>query len=377
MRGTLKYHGAATGRWTGHGFQPQNLPRPTLENFDIDAAIAAVLAGDLERVRKIGAPLAVVSELLRSMITAAPGHVLIAGDFSTIESRILAWLAGEAWKIDTFQRFDATNDPALDPYLIAATRNFKRPIAPSDDASRHTGKLCELSFQYGGALGAWRRFDNSDAHSDRDVERFRDEWRAAHPATTQFWRRLAGSAKKALRTGQRIALGNLAFVPERAALQLVLPSGRCIAYPEARLVPGNFDNTLDVAFQDNARGGWNETRGWFGVFVENVVQAIARDLLVAAMWRLEHAGYPIVLHVHDECVAEVPEGRGNVEEFRRLMIEAPAWAAGLPIAAKGRTGQRYSKPTKSRTDAQVVELERQAVAAAGIDFEKREYADDF
>jgi DNA polymerase len=320
LRGTLRSHGAGTGRWSGRGFQPQNIKRS--ESEDIVGAVAAVLAGDLDGVRELGSPLGIIRDTMRSMICAAPGHTLVAGDFSTVEARILAWLANETWKLDVFRQYDVTGDPALDFYLVAASQALRRPVAPDDEAGRHVGKMCELAFGFGGALGAWRRFD-ADEHTDHEVNAFVQRWRQSHPATTRFWRRLESAIKRTVRTGERGTLGNLAFELEHGTLRIVLPSGRCICYPEARLVPGKFANTTQVTFKDNAKGGWNDVRAWHGTFTENVVQAIARDLLVAAMWQAERAGYPVVLHVHDEIVCEVPKGFGSADEFHRLMTEPP------------------------------------------------------
>ena len=152
----------------------------------------------------------------------------------------------------------------------------------------------------------------------------------------------------------------------------MLPSGRRICYPQARLVPGKFAGTTQVMFKDNARGGWNDVTGWHGTLVENVVQAVARDLLAAAMRRIEHAGYPIVLHVHDEIVCEVAADHADAAEFHRLMIEPPSWAAGLPIAAKVGIGERYSKSkTKPPSEAPVLE------AVPAMDESKKVYVDDF
>jgi DNA polymerase bacteriophage-type len=348
LRGTLRYHGAATGRWSGRGFQPQNLKRP--ETDDIDGAINAVASGDLERVRKLGSPLAVIGDISRALIAAAPGHVMIAGDFTTIEARILSWLAGETSKLDVFRRYDATGDPALDCYLVTASQVLRRPVAPDDEAGRHVGKMCQLAFGFGGALGAWRRFD-ADGHTDAEVNGFVQRWRQSHPATTRFWRSLESAIRRTVRTGERGTLGSLAFEFADGTLRIVLPSGRCICYPEARLAPGKFEDTTQVTFKDNARGKWTDVSGWHGTFTENVVQGIARDLLVAAIWRVERAGYPIVLHVHDEIVCEVPAGFGSEARFLELMTELPEWAAGLPIAAKVRVGDRYAKSKPSSAEA--------------------------
>jgi DNA polymerase len=369
IRGALKFHGASTGRWSGSGFQPHNLKRVEIDNFDVDAAIDAILTRDRNRVCKFGPPMTVIGDTARGLICAPPGRALVCGDFSTIEARVLAWYANEEWKLTAFRNYDRTGDPALDPYLTAAARILKRRVDPADEISRHFGKVNELAFGFGGGLGAWRAFDDSDAHSDDDVERYKQEWRRAHPATVRFWRRLEGGIKRTIHTGQRSTLDRLVFELDDGTFFITLPSGRRLVYPQAHLVPGKFDGSTDVAFMDNARGGWTETREWFGTFVENVVSGTARDLLSAALKRIDAAGFAIVLHVHDEICAEVPKDFNDAEVFRHLMVKLPDWAADLPVAAKVRIGRRYSK-SKPRAGTPIREIEV-------LDVEEREFADDF
>jgi DNA polymerase len=357
LRDTLKYHAASTGRWGGRGAQPQNLKKPKTENTDI--AVDAIRSGDLDRVRELGAPLAIAGDVSRNMITAAPGHVLMGGDFSAIESRGLAWLAGETWKLDSYRQFDKTGDPKLEPYCVTASKILRREVTPEDESARAVGKVCDLAFGFGGGLGAYRRFDPSNTYTDAQVEAFKREWRSAHAATVRFWHDLENCLCRALRTKQRVVLGNLSAEVVDSMLYLTLPSGRRPAYPEARLEPGKFGKD-EIVFKDNARGGWTDCRGWFGTFTENVVQAVARDLLAAAMLRLEAAGYPIVLHVHDEIVAEVPKGFGSTEEFLRLMTAPPDWATGLPVAAKVWTRKCYAKPTATTPPVPFVAIEKPA-----------------
>lgn len=342
LRGTLRFHASSTGRWAGNRFQPQNLKKP--ETADLDAAVDAVMAGDMERIHELGAPLTVAGDIARGIICAAPGHVLIGGDFSAIESRVLAWLANEKWKLETYRQYDATGNPKLEPYCVMASKALRRTVTPDDEAGRSFGKTYDLAFGFGGGIGAWRKFDPSDTYSDAGVEEFKRAFRVNHPATFRFWHRLERHAHRCARTGKRTELNNQIFFDmEDGALFMTLPSGRRLAYPEACLVPGKFEDTSALRFKDNAKGGWTDVEVWYGTIVENVVQATARDLLAAAMLRLEAAGYKIVLTVHDEIVAEVPEGVGSVEEFQRLMIELPEWATGLPIAAKVWTRKRYAK----------------------------------
>ena len=204
VRGAFRYHGASTGRWAGEGFQPQNLKRPAVD--DLAAAIAAVATGDYEHVRKLyPRPLSVVGDCSRSMIIAAPGHVLIGADFSSIESRVLAWVAGEEWKLDSYRRFDATRDPRDEPYCVTACKIFRVPDGTFDKNSpeRTVGKTCDLAFGYAGGLSAWRKFE-PDQFTDEEVETFKTEWRAAHPAIKRFWHDIDRAAWTAVRERGRI-----------------------------------------------------------------------------------------------------------------------------------------------------------------------------
>jgi DNA polymerase len=342
VRGTLRFHASSTGRWSGSHFQPQNLKKP--ETKDLDAAVDAIMAGDMARIRELGAPLTVAGDIARSIICAAPGHVLIGADFSAIESRVLAWLTSEEWKLATYRKYDATGNPEFEPYCVMASQALKRTVTPADEAGRTFGKTYDLSFGFGGAVGAWRKFDPSNTYSDAEILTFKNAFRTSHRATVKFWHALERAVHACVYSGTPRSLGNrFNFAMENGTLSMTLPSGRRLAYPEACLVCGKFEGTRELRYKDNARGGWTNIGAWYGTLVENVVQATARDLLAAAMLRIEAAGYPIVLTVHDEIVCEVPEGFGSVEEFHRLMIELPTWAEGLPIAAKAWTRRRYAK----------------------------------
>jgi DNA polymerase len=332
LRGCFRFHGAATGRWSGARFQPQNLKKPSIA--DLDGAIGAVRSGDLAKVRAFGPPVAVIGDLSRAMIRAKPEHDLIGADFSAIESRVLAWLADETWKLDTYRKFDSTSYPADEPYCVTASRILKRTVTPDDKAGRQIGKVADLALGYGGGLGAWRRFATSDTRADAEIQRNINDWRRAHPKIVALWKTLEKAAHRCIKTGLPSRLGTVAFEQRDAALLMILPSGRALSYPEAGLTAGRFENTFQIVFRDNAKGSFVERTAWFGTLIENLVQATARDLLAAALLRLEAAGYPIVLHCHDEAVAEVPKGFGGEEEFLRLMTALPDWAAGLPIAAK-------------------------------------------
>src|SRR6516225_10235627 len=187
IRGGFRYHAAATGRWGGEGFQAQNLKRPVVN--DLDAAIAAVATGDYPHVRSLyPRPLAVVGDCSRATICAAPGRVLIGADFSSIESRVLAWAAGEQWKLDSYRRFDATHDPRDEPYCETACRIFRAPSGSytKDSTERNVGKTCDLAFGYMGGINAWRKFEPG-RFTDDEVKKFCSEWRTSHPAIRKLW----------------------------------------------------------------------------------------------------------------------------------------------------------------------------------------------
>ena len=312
VRGVFRYHGAATGRFSGERFQPQNLKRPTVE--DLDAAIAAIATGDIAHVKKLyPKPLAIVGDCIRSMICAAPGHVLYGVDLSAIESRVLAWLACEEWKLESYRLYDRTGDPRHEPYLVTACKIFHVPPGTytKELPERTIGKTCDLAFGYQGGLGAFRNFQ-PDKFTDDEVQTFKNEWRAAHPATVRFWNDIDRTAVLAVyERGQAVQCGRIELQFTGAFLQLRVPSGRKISYPYPRIIVDERRN-YRVVFADNAAGQFKDCRNgqgaYGGTWTENVVQGIARDLLTEAMLRIEAAGYPIVLHVHDEIVAEVPIG---------------------------------------------------------------------
>jgi DNA polymerase len=286
------------------------------------------------------------------MIIAAPEKTLIGADFSSIESRVLAWLASENWKLDSYRRFDATKDPRDEPYCATACKIFGKPPGSftKDSAERGVGKVCDLAFGYQGGLAAWRNFEH-DKFTDTEVEAFKADWRAAHPATKQLWYEIDNAAVLAVRErGEVVRCSRVDLKCAGGFLFIKLPSGRKLSYPQPRLISVDGKNGRSqqrVVFADNAAGQFKDCRhglgSYGGMWTENIVSGIARDLLAAAMLRIEAAGYPIVLHVHDELICEVPIGVGSTEEFVRLMTRKPAWALELPIAASAWTGPRYCK----------------------------------
>lgn len=336
IRGTHRYHGAGTGRWTSLGVQTQNFRR---ESENMTGKLAGVMSGDLAAMQQLGAPLEVVGDIGRALLCAAPGHRLLVGDFSGIESRILAWITDQHSKIEQWAKFDQSKNPEDDPYLILG-----RLLGFPEATARQYGKVADLAFGYAGGRPAWRNFaPDDDVTTDAEIDAYRQAWRDRHPRVYDFWYGKNNNIDRAAiiavqRAPQPIKYGRLTLWCEHRHgipfLYIQLPSGRAICYPHAKIIKKQ-NGYLAVWFMDNyaATGGWTEYEryGQLGArsstFTENIVSGIARDLLAAAMLRLENAGYPIVAHVHDEVVAELPEGEGSLEEFRYLLTLLPDWAS--------------------------------------------------
>jgi DNA polymerase len=301
-----------------------------------------------------GPPLDIISWSLRGMLKAAPGNELLCADFANIEGRGLAWLAGEEWKLDAFRAFDAGVGPDL--YLVAAAKIYGRPI---DECKpyRQTGKVSELSLGYQGGLGAFRQMEkNLGARlglTDDQVQTAKQGWRDGHPRIVSYWHDLEEAALYAvLNPGAKASAGaagrRVTFLVNGSFLWCRLPSGRCLCYPYPKVKPketpwGAVKDAVHYMTVDGTTNKWVETSSYGGKYSENVTQAICRDILVHVMFECEAAGYPIILHVHDEVVAEVPAGTGRLEEFEAICSQGPKWSEGLPIVAKGWVGQRYRK----------------------------------
>jgi DNA polymerase bacteriophage-type len=346
MRATTRFHGGAPGRWTGRGAQLQNLKRNDL-NIPL-SAVDAVLAMDRTALRQYGPPLEVIGSISKAVLDAAPGHRLMTCDLSSIESRVLATFAGETWKLEAYREFDRTGNTQLEPYRVVARKMLRKtdPNTEITAAERQTGKGGDLAGGFGGSVGAWRRLVPDDERPDNEIYNDILAWRMAHPKTVQFWRALARAARLAIQTNSEHAAGAITASFRDETLYLALPSGRAIAYPEARLIPSKFEDLPpDILFKDNSRGNWIDRRAWFGTLVENVVQGAARDILASAIVRLEAHGIPVVHHVHDEVVVEVPlESSLTEQEFLRLVLEPPSWARDIPLAGKVHSGTLYLSP---------------------------------
>jgi DNA polymerase len=360
VRGALRIFAAGPGRWSSPGAQLHNLKRN--DTGYPGALVAAVTAGDRAELARYGSnPLAVAAELSRAALCAKPGHVLICADFGAIESRILAWLAGEAWKLDAYRHYDATGDKSREPYRVIAGRMLDKDAADIVKAERQLGKCGELACGFGGSIGAWRKIVGDDGRSDAEVLAIIHQWRNAHPAICRFWKALAGAARAAIHTAQTREIGGksrptITAAFDGYALTLALPGGRHVNYPGARLAPNRKyeDGDPDIEFFDNAKGQWKPVRAWYGVLVENVVQGTARDLLAAALLRFEARGLSVVFHCHDEAVIEAAEGTVTADEVLAILLEPPVWAAGLPLGGAVHQGPTYFEEPETPTKPLVV-----------------------
>ena len=338
-RGLLMYHGASTGRWSGRRIQPQNLPRPEFSDTELcvkafdDPEFMEILWGD---------PMRAIASCTRNMLIAGEGKDFICGDFSSVEAGVLAWLAGEEIVLDAFRRGE-------DIYKLAATAIYSVPLDSVTKAQRQIGKVAVLALGYQGAVGAFQQMaiGYGVKISDTLAREIVTAWRKKHTNITKFWKENEYAALRAIKTGKTVRVANVFWGVHGDFLFCKLPSGRLMAYykPEAKQVPSPYGMKTGITYMgtDSKTYKWTRIYTYGGKLVENMVQAISRDILVAAMFRTEEAEYKTVLHVHDEILSEVPENFGSTEEFEAIMTVAPDWAKGCPIGAKAWRGKRYRK----------------------------------
>lgn len=341
LRGTMQFCGASrTGRDAGRLFQPQNLPRPSMTYEQIELGIAAMKA-DCEDLIFDN-----VSELcasaVRGCIIAPEGRKLVVADLSNIEGRVLAWLADEQWKLEAFRAYD--RGTGHDLYKITAGRILnKDPGAVTKEERQLQGKVPELAGGFGGALGAYRKMGGPvfDAMDDGDILAIVKAWRRQHPATVSLWYAVEQAAKDAIRNPDNaFAVRNLMFDMKQGWLRIKLPSGRYLSYPNARVQDGQI--VYDGVNQYTRK--WETLETYYGRLVENLVQAIARDVFMGGMKRAMEAGYEVVIRVHDELVCEVPDvPEYNVDGLVACMVHGESWSLGLPLAAAGNCMTRYCK----------------------------------
>jgi DNA polymerase len=330
MRGLLVYHGAATGRWSGKLVQPQNFPRPQKKQDELDEIIAKLKAG--EDVSEHGAGTVLASDLLRSMLVAGDGHRLMFADYSAIEARVLAWVAGQSDLVETFRK-------GGDVYKEMASAIYNVSVDSVTDGQRQVGKMAILGCGYG--MGG-KRFAEQCATmgirvDEDEAKRIVAVYREKNNRIAQYWRDVENDFVEMVKDAGRVG-----------SVKLPLPSGRLLTYHNPRIIQretpwGAMRDTAQVDTLNSVTRQWTSQIIWGGLLTENVVQATARDMMATAMMALELKGYNVILSVHDEIICEVPDDFGSLDEMIDIMTQVPAWAEGCPINAEGKEGKRYRK----------------------------------
>lgn len=358
LRGTLQFCGASrTGRWAGRTFQPQNLARPNMKQADIDYGIEAIKAGCADLLFENVMELA--SNAVRGCIVAPEGKKLVISDLSNIEGRVLAWLAGEEWKLKAFREFD--QGTGHDLYKLAYARSFSVPPEEVTKDQRQLGKVQELALGYQGAVGAFSSMAalyGMELPEERVLQVVK-AWRKANPNITSFWYELEDAVKQALVSDGELRCRKLTVRRDKGWLRIILPSGRSLCYPAPRVENGK----LSYMGMNSYTKRWERIATYGGKLVENCTQAVARDVMAANMQRIEDAGYEIVLSVHDELITEssllvdgvtkkvhdtgwlLPSGEvvPLSKHLSALLATNPEWSEGLPLAAGGFETYRYRK----------------------------------
>lgn len=339
-RGLLQFYGAGrTGRFAGRLVQVQNLPRNYLP--DLDQARYLVRVGNLDAVELLYDSVPdTLSQLIRTAFIPSDGHRFIVADYSAIEARVIAWLAGEESTLVAFRH-------GKDLYCETASRMFGVPVEKhgTNAGLRQKGKIAVLACGYSGSVGALKAMGALRMGlSEDELKPIVDAWRAANPNIVWLWQEVEEAAIQAITTRRPVRLRNLSFTLESGILFVTLPSGRRLAYVKPGLSENRFGGTSITYWGIITSRKWGCLETYGGKLVENIVQAVARDLLVAGMKNISADGHQIVTHVHDEVVIDEPANSGfTVEDACQLMSTLPEWAAGLPLNADGYECAYYRK----------------------------------
>lgn len=338
IRGLTQFYGASrTGRWAGRLVQMQNLPQNKMPDRDLDTARQLVRSGDLDTLELCFDDIAgTLSQLIRTAFIPKPGCRFIVADFSAIEARVIAWLADESWRMDVFNTHGKI-------YEASAEQMFHLPpgSVKKGDPMRQKGKIAELALGYGGSVGALKSMGALEMGLTEDeLKPLVNSWRAANPAITKFWWDTDAAARRVIQTKEPVKLPRgMGFYKKGPLLKLVLPNGRELSYVKPAIV----DDSITYEGTLQSSGAWGRIESYGPKLVENIVQATARDCLAEAIDRLEKAGFPVVFHVHDEVICEVPNGISSAKELGAIMSEPIKWAPGLPLRADAYECEYYRK----------------------------------
>lgn len=337
VRGLLQYYGAGrTGRWAGRLVQVQNLPQNHLAGLGLVREL--VRERDLETLELCFDSVPdVLSQLIRTAFVAGEGNIFHVADYSAIEARVIAYLAGEKWRMDVFRS-------GGDIYCSSASAMFRVPVVKHgvNGHLRQKGKIAELACGYGGGVGALRAFGaDKMGLTEEEMQDIVTQWRAASPAIPRFWRDVESAAVRAINNPGRTTTVpcGVKYRRDGDALRCRLPSGRILSYWDAKL---DTDGSICFMGQNQTTRRWEKTGTWGGKLVENIVQAYARDCLAVAMVRLAEEGWKICFHVHDEVIVEAPIGT-SWEQVAEVMGRPIDWAPGLLLRGDGYSTPFYRK----------------------------------
>lgn len=335
-RGIMQFYGGHTGRWAGRSLQPQNLARNTMPDDELDAARDLVKMGDFEGLEMLfGEPAPVFSQLVRTAFIPSPGNRFVVSDFSAIEARVIAWIAGEEWRLDVFR-----NDG--DIYCESASRIYHVPVVKHgiNGELRQRGKVAELALGYGGSVGAMKQMDTTGSVPEEEMSGIVQQWRRESPAIVRMWKECQNAAVSVIsgRQPRRVSrtLQGTEFYMERVAgtpvLIIRLPSGRPISFWDPKVMESEMGPRVTYMNQNQTTRKWERCETYGGKITENIVQSVARDCLAEKMTQLSAQGYNIVFHVHDEMILDVPkEDTRAAEIVDKIMAEPIDWAEGLPL----------------------------------------------
>lgn len=363
VRGGLLYHGASTGRWSGQGVQPHNFVKGSIK--DMEGAWEAIHSRNRELIgdftNEDGEPYADVMEVLsyalRGAIIPTPGYQLYVADYAAIEARVVLWLAKDTDALKVFERAKTCACKGVgcnrcDIYLMMATDIYGRPTTKKDKKERGVGKIAILGLGY--QMG-WEKFKATALKGgvvldDEFAQQVVATYREKRYRVKQLWYDQERAAIRAVEVPDRVVrCGHVTWMMDDGFLRCELPSGRWLSYPNPEVREeytswGQLKDTLTYETTNQYNRQWQRQKTYGGMLVENITQAVARDLMAEAMLRCEESGvYQPVLSVHDELIAEAPMGVGSILAFESLMAECPAWATGCPVAAEGWAGLRYRK----------------------------------
>jgi len=342
--GLFQFYGAnRTGRWAGRLIQMQNLPQNHLD--DLEEARATIAGGDYDLATMLYDDIpSVLSQLIRTAFIAKPGYTFAVADFSAIEARVIAWLSGEAWRMKVFNSHGKI-------YEASASKMFNIPIEQVTKGSdyRAKGKVAELALGYQGAVGALKTMGGEKMGlSDIEMDTIVKKWRKANPAIVALWADLESCAMRAIQTKKKVIsqYKNIEFDCNEEVMTIKLPSGRSLFYREPSFTVNKWDKkSIRYKGMDQTTKQWTYVDTYGGKLTENIIQAIARDLLADAMLRADEARFEIVLHVHDEVVCEIQNNfeSSELESLCAILGEEVSWAKGLPLSADGYVTPFYKK----------------------------------